>query len=800
MHNIIFKLLVLLVFTSNILAKQNSFTVSYDPDYAPFSYVEDNQEQGLLIDIWKLWAKHNNYKITFVNGELWEDAINLARDNKVDFFLGTEVYEKWMHASNVIYQDTGQFFSLKNENAVFNKNAKLKIGIIGNDYKEDVLTYYINSNVLIYDDYKTLVQDLIDKKIDLLFDDKIAVEFYTLQNRKFHKINPIYEFTKVSNIQAISNSKSKITIFNNGFKNIPIKELKKVEQQWLVNKKDYFYSKSQIHKLEFTKDEIEFIKTHTIRTSILSNWRPISFQGKDKLNSEGISSDFWKLITNKANLTSENIFYDNYLMQIKNLQNKKSDLIFNSLEIDKTIEYGDFSKVYASFSLSIATSKNQNFIQDISFLFDKDVVVEKNSITHKLLHDSYPGMSLILSNNIEDGLNLVNDNKAFAFIDINPMLVYNIKKLGLENLKISGNTGLNFNLRFMIREDLPLLKSILNKTIDSIPKSEREAIINKWNNIHFEDKIDYSLFWYILIVFFIISLAFIYKHLTLKNLNSTLEEKVTEKTKKLLELNKNLEAQVELKSNEILEQQKLIYQQSKMASIGEMLENIAHQWRQPLNVISAASSGIKLQKELNILTNEILFDSLDNITNSSQYLSETINDFRNLLQHNKTNVNFNISKTIDKALYLVNTTIINKKIEVIKNIQHLEAYGIENEVIQVLLNLINNSIDAFESKELSHDRVIIIDVFKNANNIFIIFKDNAGGIPKDIIEKIFEPYVTTKHQSQGTGIGLYMSFKIINQHMHGNISAKNCTYTHNDVEQFGAEFTIKLPVKIKIIN
>ena len=263
----------------------------------------------------------------------------------------------------------------------------------------------------------------------------------------------------------------------------------------------------------------------------------------------------------------------------------------------------------------------------------------------------------------------------------------------------------------------------------------------------------------------------------------------------ILYRNKNiLEQKIEAKSNELIEKQKIMAHQSKMAAMGEMIENIAHQWRQPLSVISTASSGVMLHKELNILSDEILLESMNNINNSTQYLSQTIDDFKNFFKQDKEKVLFDVTPTVEKAIDLIHPILADKKIKVIKNMQDVKFFGIDNELIQVLLNAVNNVIDAFEINESQNDKLIFIDTFKKDDNIVINIKDNAGGINEDILERVFEPYFTTKHQSQGTGIGLYMSMEIITKHLKGEIVLKNTSFTFNSVNYKGAVVTIKLPM------
>jgi len=240
----------------------------------------------------------------------------------------------------------------------------------------------------------------------------------------------------------------------------------------------------------------------------------------------------------------------------------------------------------------------------------------------------------------------------------------------------------------------------------------------------------------------------------------------------------------------------ILSQQSKMAAMGEMLVNIAHQWRQPLSLISTISTGIKIKKEVDDLSDEEFFNSMDTINNSTQYLSNTIEDFRNFFNKNKEKKKFKVESIINKTLKLVSAQFVNHSIKVVKDIDNVEILALENEFLQVLINILNNARDALISMD-KKDKYIFINVYKkNEKSVCISIKDNANGINENIIDKIFEPYFTTKYKAQGTGIGLYMSEEIITKHMYGKIEVNNTSYKYKDKEEIGAQFIITLPLKI----
>lgn len=241
-------------------------------------------------------------------------------------------------------------------------------------------------------------------------------------------------------------------------------------------------------------------------------------------------------------------------------------------------------------------------------------------------------------------------------------------------------------------------------------------------------------------------------------------------------------------------QYELLAQKSKLAAMGEMMENIAHQWRQPLSLITTSSSGIKLQKELGILDDKFLLESVDSISNCANHLSQTIEDFRDFFKPDKEKLDFTILHCIDKTFKLLSSQVKKANIQVVENIQDIQLKGYERELLQVLLNVINNAKDALSDKK--DDKYIFIDIYKEDNKAIIKIKDNAGGIKDEIIHRIFEPYFTTKHKSQGTGLGLYMSQEIINRHMNGSLEVCNENFTYENKEYKGALFTLSLPLSL----
>jgi signal transduction histidine kinase len=246
---------------------------------------------------------------------------------------------------------------------------------------------------------------------------------------------------------------------------------------------------------------------------------------------------------------------------------------------------------------------------------------------------------------------------------------------------------------------------------------------------------------------------------------------------------------------ELKKKDNLLFEQSKMAAMGEMIGNIAHQWRQPLSLIATSATGMIMQKEYGMLTDEIFINSCETINRNAQYLSQTIEDFKNFIKGERTKKSFNLKENIESFMKLVEGTIKSNNLNIVLNLDeniYLNSYP--NEINQCLINLFNNSKDVLKEIE-EDDRYIFIDTYLEGNNVVITLKDSGGGIPQEVLPKIFEPYFTTKHKSQGTGLGLHMTYNLIVDGFNGSIKPSNIDIEIGDKILKGACMTIKFPAE-----
>lgn len=224
-------LFIIILLSFSLFAKEADFKISYDPNYAPFSYKQDNNATGLFVDVWKLWAKYNNYTIEFIDGTSWDKAVNLVKEKKVDFFIGLNSYDNWMIPTISFYEIKSSFFNLSKNDFQINDKKNLIIGIACQDYQKILLQNYPDAKIKIYDDYDALINALENNTVDLIYDDKLAIEFFTLRNNLFHLIKPLNNMIINNKVEGITYDKNKADLFNQGFLKIPIKELLETENK-----------------------------------------------------------------------------------------------------------------------------------------------------------------------------------------------------------------------------------------------------------------------------------------------------------------------------------------------------------------------------------------------------------------------------------------------------------------------------------------------------------------------------------------------------------------------------------------
>lgn len=468
---------------------------------------------------------------------------------------------------------------------------------------------------------------------------------------------------------------------------------------------------------------------------------------------------------------------------------KRGDSLLNvRLDVNKMIDKPQVMSTISTGKFDMTFKSMVPIYHHEKFIGIVEVITHFNSIAKRMFQSNINTVILVNKRYKEQITKpfskLFVDDYYVANYNAKPELLNYIQKNDVETFINQENYSLrdNYFISYYHLNDIenkPMGHFILFQNIDTVDISEIESFT-------FTSKViilTLSAFF----IFGLILIVFLSKKTKMEAINKSLE-----KSNKKLEQTVHLEVEKNKKKNLLLQKQ------NRQIALGEMMENIAHQWRQPLSAISTSASGLKLRYEYekNISQKDIN-EHLDAIINNTQHLSLTIDDFRNFFKQETKKENFNVSQCILKTYDIVKALYIAKKIEITFHMQEDIIYkGFEREFSQVIINLLNNAKDALGNNERISHKVVEVKLEKKDNeNIQITITDNAGGVPKEINEQIFDPYFTTKHQSQGTGIGLYMCQEIIIDHFEGQIYNQNSTQVFDNIEYHCANFIIQLPIK-----
>ena len=377
--------------------------------------------------------------------------------------------------------------------------------------------------------------------------------------------------------------------------------------------------------------------------------------------------------------------------------------------------------------------------------------------------------------------------------------------------KLVKKTDKNINELFTILEEskdsLKLQNSLntLHQNFSKIDKFHQDIAKNELDLVN--DKYTYTIWLMIILTIFLFLFSIIFTHSIVKNtkkvidsLSSVVKRKIDDYEKLAEKLADNYEEKVTKEVIKSREKDQIMYQHARLAAMGEMIGNIAHQWRQPLNALTILIQSFGTKSMTGNLTQEFIDKQVDEGLRLADQMSNTIEDFRNFFSPTREREYFSLEKSLEDTLELVEFFCKDEHIEIrVIAKENLRVFGYSNEFSQVILNLINNARDNFKQRNINDERKIIIKLEKRLKPkpfALISFIDNGGGIDPEIKDRIFEPYFTTKHKSTGTGIGLYMSKQIIEKQMQGLVTMKNIeSKMGTDKIYKCAHFIIAIPIK-----
>ncbi|UFS62701.1 ABC transporter substrate-binding protein [Sulfurimonas sp. HSL-3221] len=535
-------------------------------------------------------------------------------------------------------------------------------------------------------------------------------------------------------------------------------------------------------RLRLTAEEQAWLGQHPIlRVGVDPVWPPIEFMSRKGVYG-GVSYGFMRRVAEKLGVRIEAEPKRSWQEVDEALNARELDVAAAIMAVPERHAYMNFTRPYLTLPMVIVGGESFQYVGDLTVLKGKRVAVVKDDAADIFLKRDFPQIQRIQTKSLPDALRMVAFGRADVAVDALAVASYVIAKEGLNNLRIVGQTPYDYEIAMGIRSDWPELQALMQRAIDSIGDEEREAIYRQWVPTVYKHQFDYALLWKILGVLAVIALLFGYKYIRL-------DELVRRRTRELTELNATLNERVEEAVGENRDKERMMIQQAKMATIGEMIESIAHQWRQPLNVMGIGIANLDLKRQLGKVDDEEVDRLIDIVHRQVDYMSQTIDDFRNFFKKDKQLETVRLRTLVDEVLGLVIPALEQKKIDVVVDVpEQIEAELYPNELKQVILNLVSNAKDVLLQHGAEAKKIRITGK-EEGGDLLLFVADNGGGVPEEIMEKIFDPYFTTKFESQGTGIGLYMSKIITEKNLKGHISVEN--------RDGGAEFVIRLPKRQK---
>jgi len=505
----------------------------------------------------------------------------------------------------------------------------------------------------------------------------------------------------------------------------------------------------------------------------------------------GIGAGVLDIIKHHVDMEFKLVSTQTWQESLMKIATRECDMLPIASKTSSRNRYIDFTHSYYKEPLVIVTKQNEKFIIDAASVLDKKFSVVKGNAHIENLKLKYPNIDLVPVDSTEDGFAGVESGKYFGHIDVLISAAYIMQHKSKLNLKIAGQFNDRVEVSLGVRNDDPLLFSILDKVSQKIREEELQKVFNKWISINYNNNFDIWYYKEYFMPVFIFILFLIYRDYLLKKKNKELEDLQNQ----LRELNTNLENRIEIAVDDIKKKDAYLLHQSRLAQMGEMLSMIAHQWKQPLALISTTEITLKTTLELEKYDFDdkkqrdeflvFLNAKLDKISGYVQNLAKIINDFSNFYKPNKVAQIYEVNELIQKAYNLVEDLYGAHDIVVKFDLQSKKFIEVhENEFIQVILNILNNAREQLKSKNSIKNQTISVKTYDNDNYVYIEIWDNAGGVPVEIMDNVFDPYFSTKLDKNGTGLGLYMSKMIINGYRNGDIEVKN--------ENNGALFTIKM--------
>ncbi len=485
----------------------------------------------------------------------------------------------------------------------------------------------------------------------------------------------------------------------------------------------------------------------------------------------GFSIDLFHSIEKKLDTTFKYVPYTTWDALMSDAKKGKIDIVFAAQKTEDRLHYLDFTDVVLTQQNKIIVQSKNHFITNIDSLKGKKIALVQKSAIFNYIKNKYPDIIVYPYATELKSLQAVASGAVEATISEPVRASYYMNTHNIQNLIVSGDLGYNYKLRIASQSSLPMLNVVLSQAVSNISPQKLQALYLKWGYIKDKERyFDTQTLIYLAIAFGIILPFSIYLYF----INRSLEQEIRKRKDaedKLRQYNKNLQEKIKQEVEKQREQELHMLEQNKLAQMGNMMNMIAHQWKQPLNVLSLLIQTVKYKYKLSKLDDDFIDNFDKNAKKQLREMTKIINDFMHYFRP-KDASEFFINDIIEHTISIIKPVFTANDISLVYNNKSTKELTIHNDILgQVIMNILNNAKDALMESH-TENKSIRITLLDNNDHAQITIEDNAGGIPKEIIDKIFDPYFSTKKDT-GTGLGLYMSKIIIENYSNGSLSVSN---------------------------
>ena len=743
------------------IQNNKNVTIGIGKNNPPFNF-GDSEANGYINDLLALISKKSGLNFMTIV-DYWPKIFTDFKEKKINLIANISYKEE--RTSYTLYTTPyynipltiytrNDFKNYRNINSLYGK----KVGIVKDIFYEAELREIEQIDIVIFENMDETFKALVLGKVDAIIQN-LPIADYIIKENAYINLKAVDQLTlpsiKSEDLRFGINSDKPIlqSILQKSLDALSPSEKIQLLNKWFENTQS-----KEISKIGLTEAELNYLNEKNKVTYCFNpDYKPIEFKNQEGFH-DGMTKDILDLISEKSGINFVPLKTSEWSNTLDHLEKKDCDMIFALTPSSQREKYMLFTKPFLELSEVLVNRLERPFINGLEDIRNQRIGILKGNSFIATIKKKYPNFNLIELEDTKLALEMVANKQLDGFIEFLPTINLRMAQISERNLKIAGkidNTSLN--IASHISESI--LFSILEKSLDSISAEEKIRISDKWMAINIEKEFDYSLIWKIGIFVFFIILFIMYLNYKLK-----------------LKVSKQIE--------ELRKKDTFIIAQSKNAAMGELIANIAHQWRQPLANLNGLILNFDYENENKKLDQNTIAKYLNEMEELSLYMSRTIEDFTNFFNPKKEKNIFEINSLLNDIKRLFSFSMIQNNIELnIINHENISINSYYSELLQILLILINNAKDACLANNIK-DGLINFTVKQTNFNIVIEIEDNAGGIDSKIINHIFEPYYTTKHKSQGTGLGLHIVKTLLNSSLEGEIIVQN--------NKKGAKFIISI--------